>query len=131
MPPFSKWFSFTVIPALLPLIWLALQLWFRNRPVSVEVLFGKGQLLLACSAFGAVGLGDLIASGKRRRGRKWALGGCCFLIVVLAVNAYADIGKSVELGEPYNVTLFAWSSVAWCFFSLFCGASCLYLGELK
>jgi hypothetical protein len=132
LDPLSKWFFFTVIPALFPLALLALQLWFKQRPVSTEILFGKGELLLACSAFGAVGLGDLIGSGKRFRGRKRALGGCCFLIVVFAVVEYADIGRMAQQQPPdYNVLRVAWWSVIWCFFALLCGGSCLYMGELK
>jgi hypothetical protein len=127
----SKWFYFTVIPALLPLVWLAARLLFLKEGFSVEALVGKGEVLLAASAFAAAGLGDLIASGRRFQNQKMRAGGSCVLIVFFAIMAYADVGTWVNEKQDYNVTLFAWFSICWCIFSVISGGACIILAQRR
>jgi hypothetical protein len=89
-PVVSKWVYFTVVPALLPVAWFFLRLVLLTKPFGLEVVLGKGELLLASSAFVVAGLGELIASGKRYQREKLRVGGCCLILLCLGVNGYAD-----------------------------------------
>ena len=125
-----RWLSFTVLPALIPFCWLSWKLCLIHS-FSVEQVFGKGELLLACSAFGATGLGDLIASGKRDVGLKFAAAGGCLASVMLSVGNYVDIGVWLREGVSYDISLYARGSVGLCLFTLICGASCIRLAGYK
>jgi hypothetical protein len=127
----SRWFCFTVIPALVPIAWLASRLRARRLHVDADVLLGRGELLLACSAFAAFGIGEILASGKKRRVRKYIVGGCCLLILMVAIDDYADIGLLVRDGVNYDVTYTAMKSVALCVFSILCGSMSICLAGYK
>ena len=127
----ARWFFFTVFPALTPLICLASRLRARNLGHGVDVLFGKGELLIACSAFAAVGIGDILASGKKRRVAKYIVGGCCLAILWVAVDDFGDIGLMLRQEECYDMMFIAVKSICLCFFSIICGALCISLAEYK
>src|SRR2546430_13926925 len=125
LAPVSRWFFFTVIPALTPIIWLASKLRARRLHVSADVLFGKGELLLACSAFAAFGIGEILASGKRRRVAKYIVGGCCLIVLMGGIDDYGDIGLMVRSGGFYHVAYAAIKSLMMCLFSILFGAMCI------
>ena len=131
LAPVFRWFFFTVLPALVPIIWLFSKLRARRLHPNVDVLFGKGEVLLACSAFAAFGIGEILASGKRRRLAKYIAGGCCLLVLMVAIDDYGDIGLMVQTGTHYDVTYTAMKSLAMCVFSIICGAICILLGGYK
>jgi hypothetical protein len=128
---FSKWLYFTVVPALLPFGFLAAGLFIVDKPLRVETLFSRGELLLGCSAFAAVGLGDLIASGKKHYRYKLRAGGACLIISMTACFAYGLIGVHLPNKAVYADTLVTWFSIAWCVFSLLSGAACVILGQRR
>jgi hypothetical protein len=129
--PVSRWFIFTVIPALTPLVWFASKLHARHFAVSPAVLFGKGELLLACSAFAATGLGEIIASGKKWRLGKYIAGGCCVIVLMTAIDDYGDIAVTLRQGICYDVAYTAIKDVWMCLCSIACGAICIRLGTYK
>jgi hypothetical protein len=129
--PVSRWFCFTVIPALTPLVWFASKLYARHLGVNPAVLFGKGELLLACSAFAATGIGDLIASGKKWRIGKYIAGCCCLIVLMAAIDDYGDIGVILTQGIYYDVSYEALKGLCMCLFSIVCGAICIRLGAYK
>src|ERR1043166_1742677 len=89
---FSKWVYFTVVPALLPFGFLAIGLRIWGKPLSIETLFSRGELLLACSAFAAVGVGELIGSGRKYLRHKLRAGGASLVVSMTACFAYGLIG---------------------------------------
>jgi hypothetical protein len=131
LPPVARWFFFTVIPALAPLIFLASKLRARHVDHGVDVLFGKGELLLACSAFAAVGIGDILASGKKRRVAKYIVGGCCLLILLIAIDDFGDVGLMLRQHECYDTMFIALKSIWLCFSAMICGALCILLAGYK
>lgn len=127
----SRWFFFTVIPALLPIMWLASRLRSRHLSFSLEGLLGRGEALLACSAFAAAGIGDLIGSGKQNRVGKNIVAGCCLLVLCNAINDYADIGMALEQHQGYDFHWIAMKSVWMCLFGILCGGYCIKLAGYK
>jgi len=131
LAPISRWFFFTVIPAVMPIVWLFSKLRARRLHPDMDVLLGKGELFLACSAFAAFGIGEILASGKRRRLAKYIVGGCCLIVLMIAIDDYGDIGLMVQTGVCYDITYEAVKSLAMCVFSILCGAMCIALAGYK
>jgi hypothetical protein len=126
------WLGFTVLPALIPLITLASKLYSRGQVVSIAGLFGKGELLLICSAFAAAGIGELIARGGRRyKVSKVIFGGCCLALLMGAIDEYGDVGIMLHRGECYNTVYIAGKGIFMCAASIAVSSMSMIVSGLK
>jgi hypothetical protein len=130
-PPLFRWFFFTILPAMTPFLWLVTKLWRRHEVISLADLFGRGELLLASSAFAAVGIGDLIGTSKKHRVKKYVASGCCLLVLSLAINDYGDVGLLINQGQWYDHFRVAMESLIMGSLSLIAGGACIILAQLK
>ena len=126
-----RWFFFTVIPALAPIMWLASRLRSRELTFDLATLLGKGEVLLACSAFAAAGIGDLIGSGRQRLRGKIIVAGCCLIVLFNTINDYTDVGLMLEQHQCFDSHWIAIKSLWMCLFSLLCGLWCIKLAGYK
>jgi len=72
----TRWFFFTAIAALIPVILGCLNLW---KPLSLNSVSSKGELLLISAGIGGAAIGKLVAprtSKKKTMKLIWA--GLCF-----------------------------------------------------
>jgi hypothetical protein len=88
-------------------------------------------LLLASSAFAAVGIGDLIGTSKKHRVKKYVASGCCLLVLSLAINDYGDVGLLINQGQWYDHFRVAMESLIMGSLSLIAGGACIILAQLK
>jgi hypothetical protein len=86
---------------------------------------------LACCAFAAAGIGEIIASGKKRRSGKYIVGGCCLIVLMTAIDDYGDIGVTLRQGIYYDMAYTAVKDTAMCLCSIVCGAICIALAGYK
>lgn len=86
-----RWFMFSVLIALAPLAASYFSLQVDRREPTVEVLLGRGELLLICATIAAAAIGELIPTGREKPVRKLVAGGSCMAVVVASSLYFAII----------------------------------------
>ena len=86
-----KWFIFSVLLALLPLLTNYLLHKIAQTPITLEKLLSHGELFLIATALGATALGEIIASHKQRGILTTCSGGGCLLIVITSSMLFAFV----------------------------------------
>ena len=109
----TRWFIFGVVVSLLPFALAYLNLWASKKPVKVEDLFSRGELLLVSTAIGAAATGELLGIKETHALYKIIIGGCSFVAVLTQMAWYAYASDTSRGLDGRNV---ARLSVA--FFSL-------------
>jgi hypothetical protein len=127
-----KWLLFSVVFALAPLI---ADYFFQSvHPTSGvaapwQGVFIKGELLLVSAAISGAGVGELIGTGKDWLPFKLLCGGCCIVILFVAVALYSGIANDVRLGIDYDKAQLATRSI-WIFIAtLGAGFGCILMAE--
>lgn len=126
-----RWFLFSVIISLVPLIFDGVLLWSRETPsrqIAVAVLAG-GELLLISTAIAADAVGDLVGSGSTRTGLKLLVGGTCVISLLFAALWYAANSVLENTGQHANPHAVITGSAVVFICTVCAGASCKWLGE--
>lgn len=97
-----RWFMFSVLIALAPLAASHFGLQVDRREPSVEMLVGRGELLLICATIAAAAIGELIPAGREKPLRKLIAGGSCMVIVVASSLYFAIIQARAD-PDPASV----------------------------
>jgi hypothetical protein len=121
----TRWFIFSVLISLVPLITSYLGLLLDSRAATLQTVTGRGELLLITTTLAAAAIGELIPSGRDRGTQKLLAGGSCIVIVLLSSLLFAAVQSRAHPNGALTLVL----SV-----SLFCGTilasgSCLYLAH--
>jgi hypothetical protein len=75
----TRWFFFTVIAALIPVIHGCLNLWTYDKPLSLNSVSSKGELLLISAGIGGAAIGELVAPRtSKKKTMKLICAGLCF-----------------------------------------------------
>ncbi len=128
----TRWAIFSVAVALLPLVFHALQLATRGKPVSVAAVTAHGELLLISVALAAAAIGDLLGSRNWTHSlSKLVSSGFCMLMLLLASFYYADICACRMGGQPIEDAVISKVSILSYLFTLICSASCVALSEVN
>lgn len=124
-----KWLIFSVMIALLPIIFNAIKMITRNNPIELEILFSNGELLIISVAIASAAVGELLGSGEDKIIVKYFAGGGCITIIALASLWFADISTSMRLGENLNKYFISAGSIVMFFLTLISAGSCKALAE--
>ena len=127
-----RWLIFTVIFALVPLGFHAIQILTKGPPpkipVFVEVL-ASGELLLISTAIAADATGDLIASGRTNQGAKFLSAGGCMLALIFSAYWYGLMKMSDYQGKLTDPATVAWTSEALFGLTVVAAACCKKLSK--
>ena len=124
----AKWLIFSVLLALLPLAYNYLHVLTRNGSPSLDVLLGKGELLLVAASISAAAVGSLIGGSKKWLIAKVFAGGGSVLLLGLASLYYVDVAVPTP-GVTLNASVVAKASLLFFAFSVVSGAGCVALEE--
>lgn len=119
------WFMFSVLISLVPLAMTYFSLRLDGKPVHLEMLLARGELLLICATLGAAPLGDLILAGRDHAIGKLVASGALILVIMVSSFYFATI----QSRATSNVSSIVTSSVALFAGMLITSASCLYYGH--
>lgn len=122
-----RWLIFSVILALLPLVFNYLHVVTRGGAPTFDVLLGQGQLLLVVAAISGSALGNLFGSGKNWLGGKMVAGGGSLCILALSSYYFADITAA---SSNLNFHFIAISSLAFFACAVGSAAGCVALAEV-
>jgi len=125
-----KWFIFSVIIALLPIIFNLLIVLSNGVAPSLEILTSRGELLLVAAGIAASAIGELIASGQNYMTPKLLAGGSCVIILSLASLYFAHISATIILGKTLDANVVSYTSMYLYIFAILSGASCIVLAEV-
>lgn len=123
-----KWLLFSVLIALLPIMFNWIILVSRSSPSSLQDVIKQGELLLVIAALTASGLGEIIASGSYMAiGKIFASGGCV-IILIFASLYYSYVSTTNYVLDSSIVSLTSlWLYV----FAVISSGSCVALAEFK
>jgi hypothetical protein len=120
-----RWIMFSVLMSLVPLAASYFGLRLDRRPVHLEMLVARGELLLICTTLGAAAIGELFPSGRENAiGKMFAAGTSLLGLVVCSLYFAAVQSRPAADAEPIlsaSIWLFAGMLVA--------GGSCLYFAH--
>ncbi|MDM8564334.1 hypothetical protein QUF74_01625 [Candidatus Halobeggiatoa sp. HSG11] len=86
-----RWLLFSVLMALLPIVFNALSFEVRGQLNSFSQLISRGELLLIATAICTAAIGELFVSGSKLRILKAIIGGFTVMILTLATAYFVDI----------------------------------------
>lgn len=121
----ARWVIFSVMIALLPLLFTYIYFLTINKLITLEALLARGELLLISVALAADAMGGLIASGKERPILKIMSGGGCLVSAFFASLYFAAVSSNTGV----NASWVFWTSVIIFVLVLIAGASCKLLAE--
>jgi hypothetical protein len=124
----TRWFLFTVIAAIVPLVFGLIKLYSHDRPLSLEAISSKGELLLISAGIAGTAIGELIAGGTNKYSRvKLICGSLCFLTLSVSGMWFADVSISAESA---NLAKLAYGSLVIFGVTLFASGGCVALSEI-
>jgi len=124
-----RWFIFTVLVALAPLLVYGASTLIEGNQVTDELLFGKGELLLICCALAAAAIGDIITSGRELETYKLICGGSCVIVVFFTSALYDNIAQHIQLKTHYEPGVVANLSIISFTVTIISAAACLALSR--
>lgn len=127
---FLKWFIFTLVVSVFPLLAVAGLIRVRGGQTSLNELLGTGELLTICCALSAAAIGDVLAS-KRHPNERLICAAVCGTVVLAAILWYSVVGMQIHFKEPYDEELLVRGSVLLYFFTAATSAYCVGFAEKK
>jgi hypothetical protein len=121
-----RWFIFSVVIALAPLIYSFLSALTHQRPMGLFLISGHGEILLLSAAISAAAIGELFSSKPGKGIPKLLAGGGCVTILFLASLWFEDIVSSTE---PIRMSVVEYGSLAMFVSALVSSGSCIALAE--
>jgi hypothetical protein len=95
-----RWFMFSLIVALLPIIFNALDMLASEAGLRWGLLLGQGELLLIAVGLYGPTLGEVLTMGERWEEYKIVVGGLCFMNTAVAAWYFATVSS-----KPANQAL--------------------------
>jgi hypothetical protein len=90
---FARWFVFSVVIALLPLVFKYVVGLTDGLVPSAAALLSHGELLLVSVAITAAAVGELIGGGRRRMVLKLLAGGGCIATILFCSLYFASVSQ--------------------------------------
>jgi ABC-type glycerol-3-phosphate transport system permease component len=122
-----RWFMFSVLIALIPILFNFIGVILDNQPISTARLFGKGELLLIAVAISGRGMGELIPSGMNRAIVKIIVIGSNLIIISLASYGFAYTSAKISSGASPDPTTIARVSIGLFLSALIASGCCIWL----
>ena len=125
-----RWIIFSVVVALVPLIFNYLRLETRGHEVAVFEVIENGELMLIVAALCAASIGGLIGSSGAFQPLKIAAGGGATVSLMVAALYYADVSAarySEAVADPASV---ATVSLTVFLLALVSSGACVALSEI-
>jgi hypothetical protein len=127
----TKWFIFTVLLALVPIIVGALRQMTLGSAMNLEAVVAQGQLLIVTAALCAKSSGELFGSlSKERAIAKYFAGGVTMFILLIVTAYFSEISLSYAKGEQLDASVIFKTSVACYIGALLAGGSCVALSKV-
>jgi hypothetical protein len=128
---FGKWFGFSVILALLPIIFNIIDAATFNPSLTWGYVLGRGELLLPAVGLSASALGDMVLTDRRWSLFKVVTALACVLNVACASYYFASVsGQYASLDQPNAVVVVRLSILSYVV-AVISSASSLYISELE
>ena len=124
-----RWFTFSVIIALLPIFFNFLVMLITSTKPTLQGLLSHGELLLVSVCLAASALGEIIGSGSNFIRLKIVASGGCVITLTLSSLCFAFITALGILSHKFDIAIVTNMSISLYFFSVITSASCVYLGE--
>ncbi len=126
-----RWVIFSVVIALLPIIFNYLSMLTKGLPTSLEIVISRGELLIVSAAINAAAIGELFGSGTtNKRIPKIIAGGVCVIILLLTSLWFADIVATILLNKPVESRIIMLGSVAAFLSTVLASGSSVALSEV-
>jgi hypothetical protein len=117
-----RWFMFSVLVSLVPLVSSYFNLWLDKRQAPMEVLVARGELLLICTTLGAAAIGELFPGSRDNAVEKLLSGGASILLILVSTVFFAST-QSRNSPSPRSIFVV---SVALFVGMLVAAASCIF-----
>jgi hypothetical protein len=125
-----RWFAFSVIIALLPICFAYVYTLTTQKdgatPPSLKRTVVHGELLLVSVALAADAMGEVIATGHRRRVLKYTAGGGCLICIIFSSLYFAV----VSVQDTTHVDLVFWLSIGLFALTLLSAGACKTLADI-
>ena len=128
---FLKWFLFTLVVSLAPIIVSAVALKLVRETASLERLLGNGELLMISCALAATAIGELIASKARLPHGKLILVWLCGIAVFFSTMGYAILIVADAWKKAFDKSMIANFSIALFIGTGICAAICVVIAPEK
>ena len=125
----GKWLGFSVVLALLPILFNLMYALTYDPATTMSYLFGRGELLLPAVGLSATALGDIILSEQRATIFKVAATVGSILVVACAAFYFANVSGQYARAEEATVGTVVWISIFLYLLAVGSSASALYVAE--
>lgn len=103
-----RWFMFSVLVSLVPLAMTYFGLRLDRRPVHLEMLVGRGELLLISTTLGAAALGELFPGGRENAIGKLLAAGTSLVGILVCSFYFATIQSRATPDGHAILTVSVW-----------------------
>lgn len=126
-----QWIVFSVAVGLMPIIFTLIHSATIGANASLDIILGRGELIMVSCLLSATALGELVSGGKSYF--RWRLfsGGGCLCILLIASFWFATISTQLSQGEPYNRELVATWSIPLFFITIAAASGAIILAEMS
>ncbi len=98
---FKIWFVFTVVIALLPIIFNGiLSIFFVESNISLSSVLARGELFIVSVAIGSDAIGRVFANQAKKDFDMTIIGGC-FILVVISAGLFGVFSAPLNRSFPY------------------------------
>lgn len=125
-----RWVIFSVLFALLPICFHMLKIVSSGNVLSLESVFGSGELLLIGAAISAAAIGELVVGNAYKKKAKLTVSGACIFLLALNSLWYADVSSAATSTTTYDLNVIASGSVIMFFITLTVSGLCVALSEV-
>lgn len=126
-----RWLLFGAGFALIPILFGFLRMATRGQSLSISGVTSRGELLLISAGIGGAAIGELIASGtKKRPGAKLACGSACAAVLLLSGLWFSDISSLLDAGQAVNHRVISYGSLVVLALTLIASGGCVALSEV-
>ncbi len=125
-----RWIIFSVIIALMPLVFNVLRGVIKGQGIDIVQVFSEGELLLVSAAIAAGSLGQLFGGGSSHGVAKLISGGSCTIILMLTSLCFAYISGAKSSSEVLNMRAISYGSMIMLGFTVSASLCCVYFGNV-
>jgi len=98
----GSWLMFSVLFALLPVIFYAVWYYMNSDSLRPEELVSRGELLIVSAGIAAHGAGKVIVSKDIPNIYRIFGGGSCIILLLVSSFAFANVASSALQGSPLD-----------------------------